>query len=140
MSQLILDNQLDLAEVAPSLRKWITFRRLHDLRPGEMILDDRVPEILATLKQPTFVTIDHDFWQRRWCHPKYCIVYFALSDDQQELLPGLLRRLWRRPEFRTRAGRMGKVMRVALTGIAFWQFQAPALQRIPWDETRRRKR
>jgi hypothetical protein len=75
MSQLILDDQLDISEVFFPIRKWITARRLQELRPGELIRDERVPEILRTLKSPTFITIDHGFWNARLCHPDYCIVY-----------------------------------------------------------------
>jgi hypothetical protein len=32
MSQLILDDQLDVTEILPPIRKWITVRRLRDLR------------------------------------------------------------------------------------------------------------
>src|SRR5713226_3968969 len=103
MSQLILDDQLDVSEILPPLRKWITARRLQDLRPSELIRDDRIPEILLTLKSPTFITIDHGFWDARLCHPGYCILYFALRDDQQQLIPTLLRALMRRAEFRSRS-------------------------------------
>src|SRR6266446_377251 len=112
MSQLVLDDQLNVRAVLRPLRKWITTRRLQELRPGELILDDRVPEILRTLKQPTFVTIDRDFWGPRWSDPRYAILYFALRNDQQGRLPALLRALFRQAEFRTRAKRMGKVARV----------------------------
>jgi hypothetical protein len=61
MSQLVLDDQLDVQVVVPALEGWITAVRLQNLRPLEHILDDRVPEILRTLKTPTFVTIDHGF-------------------------------------------------------------------------------
>ena len=132
MSQLILDDQLDVLELLPHLSKWITARRLQTLRPGELILDDRVPEILGTLKQPTFVTIDEHFWQRHLCNPDYCILYFSLRGDQQEQLPSLLRELLRRPEFRTRAARMGKVARVSAAAIDYWQFQSHESRRIEW--------
>lgn len=134
MSQLILDNQLDLAEVLPHLTKWITAQRLQSLRPGEKILDDRVPEILCTLERPTFVTIDQGFWHSRWCHPGYCILYFALREDQQKQLPGLLRALFRRPEFQTRAARMGKVARISSAQIDYWEYSKPRPTRIPWTD------
>ncbi len=136
MSQLILDDQLDVREVLRSLQKWVKVQRLCDLRPNERILDDRVPEILLSVGHPTFVTIDKDFWDRRLCHPKYAILYFALRDDEQELLPGLLRSLLRRKEFRTRVSRMGKVARVSSTRIDYWQFQLTRLQRVSWKGVR----
>ena len=132
MSQLVLDDQLDLRAVLRPLRKWITARRLQELRPGELILDDRVPQILRTLKQPTFVTIDQGFWSPRWTDHNYAIVCFALRNDQQRRLPGLLRALFRHPEFRTRAKRMGKVARVGLTTIEWWQFRRADLHQVAW--------
>jgi hypothetical protein len=121
MSQLVLDDQLDVQIIVPALEAWITAVRLQHLRPTEHILDDRVPEILGTLKTPTFLTIDHGFWKRRLCHPDYCILYFDLAKDEQHQLPPLLRRLFRLPEFRTRAVRMGKVARVGQVAVTFWQ-------------------
>jgi hypothetical protein len=73
MSQLVLDDQLDLQVILPALKDRVTAVRLQDLRPGEHILDDRVPELLRTLKQPAFVTIDRGFWRRELCHPAYCV-------------------------------------------------------------------
>lgn len=139
MSQLILDDQLNVRQVLLPLQKWITVQRLRDLRPNQRILDERVPDILLALKQPTFVTIDKDFWQRKLCHPGYGILYFSLRDDQQERLPGMLRALFRRAEFRTRARRMGKVARVRSTRIDWWQFQVADLYRLHWKGTFRKK-
>ncbi len=135
MSQLVLDDQLDDLELLPRLRKWITAQRLRHLRPNEHILDERIPEILLTFKQPTFITIDQDFWHRGWCNPNYCILYFALRDDEQKLLPGLLRALLRLPEFHTRAQRLGKVARVGKAGIEYWQFHKHDLQHLDWKRT-----
>lgn len=119
MSQLVLDDQLDVQIILPELTR-ITVVRLQSLRPGELVLDDRVPEILRTLKTPTFVTIDRGFWKRRLCNSGYCILYFELLSEDQKLLPGLLRRLFHLPEFRTRAARMGKVARVDQTVVTYW--------------------
>ncbi len=61
MSQIILDDQLFDVEVLIPIARWITVQRLRDLRPGEVIKDERVPELLRRLRQPTFVTIDLGF-------------------------------------------------------------------------------
>ena|SRR5579859_6064211 len=121
MSQLVLDDQLDLQKILPALEELLTMVRLQDLRPGEHILDDRVPPLLLNLKRPTFVTIDHGFWKRKLCHPKYCILFFDLHKDKQEQLPALLRKLFRLPEFRTRSARMGKVARISKKGVTYWE-------------------
>lgn len=116
MSQIILDDQLFALEVLVPLARWITVGRLRDLRPGEVIKDERVPALLRELRQPTFVTIDEGFWTRRLCDPKYCILYFALRDDEQDDLAGLLRELFQDHEFHTKNTRVGKVH--ALAGLA----------------------
>ncbi|HYV39884.1 MAG TPA: hypothetical protein VE988_29625 [Gemmataceae bacterium] len=121
MSQLVLDDQLDVQVILPALEPWITAVRLQSLRPGEHVLDDRVPEILRTMKTPTFVTIDHGFWNRRLCHAGYCILFFDLLTEEQEKLPKQLRRLFRLSEFRTRAVRMGKVARIDGEEGTFWE-------------------
>ena len=61
MSQLVLDDQLDLQVICPPLERWMSIVRLQDLRPGEHILNDRVPQLLLARNKPTFVTIDHGF-------------------------------------------------------------------------------
>ncbi len=140
MSQFILDDQLNVPKVLHVIQQWTTAQRLRSLRPDQAILDDRVPEILRTLKQATFITIDQGFWDRSLCHPNYGILYFSLRSDQEELLPPLLRALLRRPEFRTRASRMGKVARVGTTNLAWWQFQTPELLQVAWPGASRRRR
>jgi hypothetical protein len=140
VSQLILDDQIDVRVVVPSLQMWITAQVLHTLRPREHILDDRVPEILLGLSLPTFVTIDQHFCKARLCNPGYCFLYFALRDDQQDPLPALLRALFRRPEFRTRAVRMGKVVRVSAVSIDYWQFPERQMNHIAWQGVSRRRR
>lgn len=142
MSQLVLDDQLQLLKVVEPIRKWAKCLRLSDLRPGERILDERVPEVLRGLNKPTFITIDQDFWAPHNCHPSYCILHFALRDDQQYQLPGLLRALVRTTEFQKRAWRMGKVARVSPVSIDYYQFPKEDLHHLSWTGQggRRRKR
>jgi hypothetical protein len=139
MSQLILDDQLNVRVLLAPLQRWTSVERLQGLRPGEVILDDRVPEILRTLSKPTFVTIDEDFWDVRWCDPSYAILHFALRNDQQKNLPALLRALFRLPEFRTRAQRMGKVARVSAATVEWWQFPKASLHHRVWKGAARKR-
>jgi hypothetical protein len=131
MSLLILDDQLGASEVLVPIRRWSSVLRLRDVRPGQRILDDRVPEILLSLKAPTFVTIDQGFRDRRLSNPGYCIRYFAIRDDQQELLPRMLKDLLHRPEFQSRSKRMGIVARVGSRRVDYWRFHSPRLNHIP---------
>jgi hypothetical protein len=135
MSQIILDDQLFDLEVLVPIARWITVQRLRDLRPGEVIKDDRVPVLLRQLRQPTFVTIDMGFWNRGLRDARYCILCFPLRNEKQYELPGLLRRLLRLPEFRTKRARMGKVAQVSPTHIEYWQLGDEQLHRLFWPET-----
>ena len=140
MSQIVLDDQLDVVKVLPRLRRWVTAVRLQQLRPGQHILDDRVPEILRTCHQPTFVTIDADFWEPALCHPGYCIVYVELDFRRQQELPKLLRRLFRHPAFKSRAQRMGKVIRLNPSGIWYWEVGANAVKHAIFGPEKKRRR
>lgn len=132
MAQIIVDEQLDEKEVLEPLRRLYSVRRIQDLRPGEHILDDRVPAMLSTVKKPTFITIDQGFWDRGLCSPHYCIFCFVVRLDQQAFVPEMLRALFRRPEFRTTACRMGKVAHISASAIEYWEFPVRAAQRLAW--------
>ncbi len=134
MSQIILDDQLFDVEVLIPIARWITVQRLRDLRPGEVIKDERVPELLRRVRQPTFVTIDLDFWNRGLRDGEFCILCFALRNDEQDQLPDLLRRLLRLPEFSTKSSRMGKVARVSTSEIQFWKLGEERLSRVMWGK------
>ncbi len=130
MSQIILDDQLaDLAIRIP-LARWTTVQRLREIRPGEVIKDERVPLILRELRQPTFVTIDMGFWNAGLRDPRYCMRCFPLRIEDQQVLPGLLRQVLRLPEFATRAARMGKVARISQAQVDYWQIGDVHMRRL----------
>ena len=134
MSKIILDDQLYDQEVLIPIARWTTVQRLRAIRPGEVIKDERVPQVLRQLSDPTFVTIDMGFWEKRLRNAKYCILCFPLRNDQQDELPELLRRLMRLPEFRSKSARMGKVVRVGVTGIECWELGSERLHRLAWTD------
>lgn len=132
MSQIILDDQLSDLDVLIPIARWTTVQRLRDLRPLEVIRDERVPALLRELTQPTFVTIDMGFWDRGLVHSRYCVLCFPLRNDEQERLPAFLRRLFNLPGFRTKAERMGKVARVSESHVEFWQAGDAYLHILAW--------
>lgn len=132
MPPFILDDQLAAPVIVPALARWTRVQRLRDLRPHEVIKDDRVPMLLRSLRQPTFVTIDVGFWNRRYCDRRYGVIFFPLRDVEQHRLPELLRRLVRLPEFRTRRARMGVVARVSAASIAYWRLGDDELHTLAW--------
>jgi hypothetical protein len=138
VGQIILDEQLFETEVLIPLARWVTVQNLRDLRPGEVIKDERVPMILRESRQPTFVTIDMGFWNPRLRDAHYCILCFPLRNDEQREIPDLMRQLLHMLEFATKAARMGKVARVSQTHIDYWQL-GDEPQRLTWPQTMRRK-
>lgn len=137
MTQVVVDDQLTVTLVLAPIQQWTTACLLRQLRPSEHIPDERVPSLLRELKQPTFITIDDGFWNRSLRDARYCIVYFDVRDDQQDQIPNLLRRLFRLPQFNTRAKRMGKVIRVSTAGIEFCQMGDETLYLVLWPPLRR---
>jgi hypothetical protein len=132
MSQIILDDQLFDVEVLVPLARWITVQRLRELRPNEVIKDDRVPLLLRELRQPSFVTIDMGFWNKDLRDPKYCILCFPLRNEEQHLLPERLYRLFQLAEFHTKAARMGRVVRVGPERIDYWVAGDEQVHRLAW--------
>jgi hypothetical protein len=139
VSQIILDEQIFDTDVLIPLTKWITAQRLRDVRPDQVIKDERVPMLLRELRQPTFVTIDMGVWNARLRDVRYCILCFPLRNDEQRKIPGLLRRLLRMSEFATKAARMGKVARVSPMQVDYWQLGDEQPHRLTWPQTMQRK-
>ncbi len=133
MSQIILDDQLFDLEVLLPIARWTTVQRLRDLRPDEVIKDERVPVLLRELRQPTFVTIDMGFWRKGLRDVKYCIICFPLRNDEQFKIPQLLRELFHLPEFHSKSARMGKIARISLAHVEYWQFGDESLRQLPWQ-------
>jgi hypothetical protein len=139
VTQIIVVEHIDPETVLEPIQAWTTGQRITDLRPYEVIKDERIPQLLHTLKQPTFVTIDSGFWNRDFLHPAYCIIYFALEDSQQYRIPQLLRRLFRLDVFRTRVTRMGKVARVRSDYVDYWQWGDEERHTLPMPRSRQRR-
>jgi len=132
---LIIDAALSDADVLEPLKKWANTRSIREVRPYEVVKDDRVPVLLRELNSPTFITMDEaGFWHRHLCSPVYCIFYFALSEHQQDLIPFLLRKLFRLSEFKTKAVRMGKVARISLANIKYYQAGDNKLHVLAWPK------
>lgn len=108
---------------------------LKQLRPGHIIKDDAVPILLRQARQPTFLTINvADFWPRVQTDRRYCIVCFPLPDERVNEIPGLLRRLFRLPAFKTKAARMGKVARVSPAQVQLYEAGDSRIRKILWEE------
>jgi len=93
------------------------------------LLDEEIIPLLQHLRLPTFFTRDSDFYERRLCHRKYCLVYMSVEKSEAALF---VRRFLRHPDFKTQANRMGKVIRVSRAGISFWRLHQSREQNVDW--------
>lgn len=134
---IVLDEQLLGHEVQEEIASWYrgTVTNITTLRPGTHILDDAIPTLLRTARQPVFVTLNvSDFWRRVAPDADFCIVGFALSPMQADLIPSLLRRLFSLEPFRTRRSRLGMIVRVSPEHVQFYTTASWAIQTLEWSE------
>ncbi len=92
------------------------------------IQDDEIIPLLLRLRQPTFFTLDDDFYTRRRCHARYCLV---CVDVAQYEAAAFARRFLRHPDFDTDAKRMGAVIRISHAGIFLWRLNVEEA-RLDW--------
>jgi hypothetical protein len=131
---IVLDEQLLGRGLERDIAQWYrdTVQFITDLRPHTIIQDEAIPALLRQQSQPTFVTInERDFWRRVAPDQRYCIVCFVLSDARAREISSALRALLRRPEFRTKAQRLGKIMRVTHDDIIYYTFSDRQIRTIP---------
>lgn len=92
--------------------------------------DEEIIPLLHTLRQPTFLTRDADFYERSLCHAKYCLVYLAVEKYEAAFFA---RRLLRHRLFKTKARRMGCAIRVSGAGIWLWRLRSKKEEFVSWD-------
>ncbi|MBI2925146.1 MAG: hypothetical protein HYY24_05505 [Verrucomicrobia bacterium] len=127
----LLDENIPLDQ-RDLLRSWGIHCRLigHDISESS-VSDDNIITLLHQLKQPTLFTRDEDFFQRRLCHLGYALIWLDAAPAEAAMF---VRRFLRHPRFRTKAQRMGIVVRVHHDGVQFWQRKQAGLQRLTWVE------
>ena len=121
---IVFDENIHQQRLMKTAAAWYRGRviSITRLRPHTLIKDEAIPTLLRRVPQPTFVTTNvDDFWQRVAPHRCYCIVCLVLPDERLHELPHLLRQLFRVPEFKTKAKRMGKVARVAPGQLLYYE-------------------
>jgi hypothetical protein len=91
--------------------------------------DERIIPFLLTLPYPTFFTLDADYFKRRLCHARYCLVHLDVLQDEAN---NSIRRFLRHPQFDTQAKRMGAVVRVSFAGLTVWRQHAEREIHYDW--------
>jgi hypothetical protein len=81
------------------------------------------------LDRPTFFTLDGDFYDRHLCHEGYCLVHL---DVEEETVAEFVRRFVRHRGLKTKAKRMGCVIRVSPTGLTVWRIRQEQEGLLAW--------
>jgi len=95
--------------------------------------DDDVVVLLRRLHQVTFFTRDLGFYAPSLRHPQYVIAVMAV---RQYEVAAFIRRFLRHPLFDAHAKRAGRILRVAPTGIAYWQLRQEHEKLVGWEVQR----
>jgi len=126
LDENIIDNQRRL------LNSWrIPVRQVGYEVGRKGMKDHEIIPFLHQLNQPTFFTRDDDFYERRLCHAGYCLVYL---DVRKEEVATFVRRVLRQQAFKTKAKRMGNVIRASHVGLTFWKLHAEKEANLDWEK------
>lgn len=79
--------------------------------------DDQILSLLLKLSAPTF-----DFWNSELCHDRYCLVVLELNPDEAATF---VRRILRHRLLKTKAKRLGRVIRVDHLGMEILAIHEP---------------
>jgi hypothetical protein len=91
--------------------------------------DEEIIPFLHTLRDTTFFTRDMGFYDRKLCHPLYCLVCLAVGKEEVAVF---VRCVLRHPEVDTKAKRMGAVIRVSHAGFSIWRRNVTKEAYINW--------
>ena len=126
----VLDEKIPEPQVRLLLRRRIPVRQIGKEIGRKGMKDDQIIPLLHRLDRPTFFTFDGDFYDRRLCYPEYCLVDL---DVEEELAADCIRRLLRHRALNSKAKRMGYVIRIGSSGLAFWHIRGKQESRLAWD-------
>ena len=79
---------------------------------------------------PLLFTLDSDFFSRRLCHARYCLVCVDVAPYEAA---AFVRRFLRHQDFDTEAKRTGAVVRLSHAGIFLWRLHVEEEARLDWE-------
>ncbi len=121
---IVVDENIHDQRIMQAISAWYPGQviSLTTLRPNTVIKDHAIPALLLKVAQPTFITTNvADFWKKVQPHNAYCMVTIALPKERMREVPALLRRLFRHSDLKTKAARMGKVVRLTSNRIKYYE-------------------
>jgi len=91
--------------------------------------DENLLTVLLRLKKPVLFSQDKDFFQYKWLHKSYALIWL---DVHPNLVADYVQNFLRHPEFDTQAKRMGIVARIGGIGIRYWRGKNRQLRQAKW--------
>ncbi len=128
----LIDENVSELEVLRLRKAGVRVRLIGDDIADIGTTDENLIPVLRRLKQPVLFTQDEDFFQFRWLHADYTLVWL---DTRPGEVAELVRRFLRHPDFDTQGRRMGTVVRVTASGIQYWRKGNRRLLRTAWPMT-----
>ena len=126
---MVLDENLP-ADQRQLLRDWrIRFRVIGIDVAARGTDDEHLLPVLQRLAQPTFCSLDGDFYRPDWAHSGYALAWLDVADDRAA---EFIRRFLKHPAFDSQARRMGAVARVHAEGIGYWRVGSVSPISVPW--------
>jgi hypothetical protein len=126
---LVLDENLPAGQ-RRLLRSWRIPLRVIGVDVATWGTDDAaLLPVLQHLPQPTFFSLDKDFYRPEWAHGRYSLVWLDVRGRQAA---EFIRRFLRHPAFNTQAKRMGPVVRVHAGGLSCWRIGRRVQDPLPW--------
>ncbi len=95
------------------------------------IQDDEIIPLLHQLRRPTFFTRDSDFFDRKLCHQRCCLVYMDVNKYEVALF---VRRILHHPELDTQAKRMESIIRVSSRGLSLYRLRTGDMTFLGWPK------
>ena len=112
------------------LRKWrIHFRAIGIEVAASGTKDINLIPFLHRLANPTFFSLDRDFYRPDWAHRGYCLVWLDVRGRQAA---EFIRRFLNHHAFDTQAKRMGTVARVHADGLLYWRVTERSPKTAEW--------
>lgn len=127
---IVLDHNI-AEDQSQLLRDWrIHFKQI-GVEAGRPEWED-FQEILRYLhqhKKTTFFTNDFDFFQPQLLHADYALIVIAAPIKETA---AFIKRFLRHSQFKTKAKRCGKVIRLSPRVISWWEIGTERQKNLPW--------
>lgn len=126
----ILDENVPASERRHLQRRHVRVRQIGFDLGRKGMTDEEIIPFLHHLRRPTFFTRDLDFYQRRLCNRRYCLVWLEIKAAE---VAEYIYRLLHHQQFNTQAKRMGSIIGASPGGLSVWRSRLGQLTRLSWD-------